>query len=309
MSARLPVLLSLPHGGLAVPPEVAARLAIDETVIYNECDLWVDELFDFAHPDLVSVVPGQTSTGVLGRVTMPIARVLIDANRPPDSLDDPDGAVKSHTSYGQAVYHTPLTRTEQEQLLARYWQPFHDTLDRMIDEYGHAVKLFLDCHNMAQVGPSAYGDAGQPRPFICLGNFGNSEGEARQDKPPLSCLPPLMRRARRLAEEFFGDLELLEPAGPRPAVAALNHPFPGGYILRHVHQRLRAVTGRDVPCIMIEVNRGLFVGNQTSTTPVRPMNPAVIGDLRRRLFAWTRALVETITAMPFSSLEDGPIPR
>ena len=47
ISDSMPVILSCPHGGLDIPPEVRNLLAIDDTVIYNECDLWVDQLFDF----------------------------------------------------------------------------------------------------------------------------------------------------------------------------------------------------------------------------------------------------------------------
>ena len=306
MSPSLPVLLSLPHGGLDVPEEVASRLAIDATTIYNECDLWVDDLFDFAHPDLTGGAQEDASgQSVLGRVTMPIARVLIDANRDLASLGHWDGAVKSRTSYGQAIYLTPLSVDEQAHLLDRYWHPFQDELEQLLVVHGQEVQLFLDCHNMAQVSPAAYTNPGAPRPFICLANLGDANGEARATDQPITCPPVLMRRARDWAEDIFGDLELLEPAGPRPAVAAINSPFAGGHIVRHAYRRLRELTGRDVPCIMIEVNRGLFVGNQSTTTPVQPMNQAAVAALRVRLYRWTQALLAEIATDQTSSATNG----
>jgi hypothetical protein len=43
--------------------------------------------------------------------------------------------------------------------------------------------------------------------------------------------------------------------------------------------------------IMIEVNRGLFVGNQSEHTPVAPPNLERIAAVRERLRAWVTAIV------------------
>lgn len=287
----LPIIQSLPHGGLSVPAELASRLAIDATTIYNECDLWVNDLFDFAHPDLADLWPADIGPGTAGRVTMPIARVLVDANRPPNSLDNPDGAIKTITSYGSPVYRQPLTSDEQRDLLQRYWQPYHQTLEQTIRHTATSIHLFLDCHNMAQLGPAAYAHPGAARPLICLANFGDTDGEPLPNGQAVTCPPTIMRRAAQIAQEFFADLSLLQPAGALPPVVALNYPFPGGYILRHYHARLQAMTERSLPAIMIEVNRGLFVGNQTTDTAIAPMNEAAVGAIRRRLYQWALALL------------------
>src|SRR5436853_7471568 len=107
----LPLILSIPHGGLAVPAEVVDKLAIDETAIYNECDLWADQLYDFQQADLAPLTPPGYTTGVLAHVAMPIARVLVDANRDPTALKQPDGPIKTQTSYGQPIYKAPLDET------------------------------------------------------------------------------------------------------------------------------------------------------------------------------------------------------
>lgn len=46
-NGQLPVILNRPHGGLAIPSEVESRLAITNVALYNDCDLCVDQLFDF----------------------------------------------------------------------------------------------------------------------------------------------------------------------------------------------------------------------------------------------------------------------
>lgn len=292
----LPLIVSLPHGGLDLPGEVQGRLAIDATTIYNECDLWVDQLFDFAHPDLAGA--HQPGLGVLAQVNCPIARVLIDTNRAPDELANPDGPVKTQTSYGQAIYRTALSQADQLMLRQRYWQPYHDQLTQAFVTQRGRVRLFLDAHNMAQLGPSAYGDPGRPRPLVCLANFGDERGEIRPTIGWTSCPPALLRAAGEIAGELFSDLALLEPTVSlpptvtptvTPPTVALNQPFHGGYILARYAQPNQAQL--NPPGIMLEINRGLFVGNQQTDTPIQPPNQERISAIRQRLYAWTLRVV------------------
>jgi len=285
----LPIILSLPHGGLVAPDAVQGQLAITATTIYNECDLWVDQLFDFAQADLGAPGYSTQGRGVLAQVSLPIARVLIDANRAPEDLANPDGPVKIQTSYGQPIYQSTLTTAQQIELRTRYWEPFHTELTSAVQQHARTAKLFLDGHNMAQLGPSAYGDPGQPRPLVCLANFGDAQGELRSSLGWTSCDPALLRRAGELAADLFADLTLLEPAGAPPPVVALNHPFHGGYILERY---TRPTPGHPtLPGIMIEINRGLFVGNQRTDTPIQPPNQERITLIRQRLYAWALRLV------------------
>lgn len=287
MPSRLPIVQSIPHAGLAVPPSVADRLAIDNVTLYNECDLWNDQIFDFAHPSL------NGDSSALAVVDMPIARVLIDANRPPDSLDNPDGAVKSHTSYGDPIYAPALSRQTQQRLLEEKWHPFHAELDRALTVHAGDVRLFLDCHNMAQHGPSAYGDPGKVRPLICIANFGDANGEAVVANGPLTASAAFVRRAAAIAGELFADMELLEPDREHPApIVSLNQPFVGGYILRHycdaAYQR---AIGSRYAGLMVEINRGLFVGDQHTRTPILHPNQPRIAAVRSRLFRWVQAIL------------------
>lgn len=291
-NAPLPVVQSIPHGGLSVPDEVAGRLAIRDVTIYNECDLWVDQLFDFDHPDLRFQRP-QGEAATLGKVTLPIARVLIDGNRPPDSLDNPDGVVKTQTSYGDPIYRDPIDRDTQVSLRDRYWQPFHDELDALLHANAGRMLLFLDCHNMAQRGPDAYLDPGKVRPSICIANFGDANGEAVGDRP-LSAPAWFAREAARIAQPLFADLPLLEPNPEPTPVVALNQPYAGGYILRQYvdesyQQRLQ--TERRYVGLMVELNRGLFVGNQRTDTPISSPNEERIAAVRLRLYRWLTAIV------------------
>lgn len=283
----LPVILSIPHGGFGVPDELAGRLAVTDTDIYNECDLWIEELFDFS---ACGPSTGRASE-VLAKVTTPIARALVDVNRPSAELDNPDGPVKSQTSYGRTTCASPLELDVKQQLVQKYWQPYHAALERALAEHGREAKLFLDCHNMAQTGPTTYGDPGAKRPLICLANLGAADGSAQSPKRPISCDPAFIRRAADIAEGVFAGIALLEPQpGPQPPLVAINRPYPGGYILiEYARQREE----RELPPgLMVEFNRGLFVGDQNAQTSVAPPNLKTIETLRQRIHEWLVRVLE-----------------
>ena len=289
----LPVIQFSPHAGLRVPEEVADKLLIDRCDIYNDADLWADLHFDFSHPDLVAHIPEGYDSGTLCTVDMDIARVLVDANRMPVLDDNPDGAVKTETSYGNPIYRQPLAPSLRQTLFERYYLGYHRRAGTAVDQHLSEAKLMLDCHNMAQVGPTAYAYAGQPRPLLCLANGGDGEGMPLSASGTTSCSPELIRYAAQVGEELFCDIQLLEdnPAANVPTVT-LNWPFRSGYILRN-YSRVGS-TDCTVPMLMIEVNRGLFIGNQRGDSVIRPPDLARIGEVRRRLYQLTARLVQYI---------------
>lgn len=296
---KLPIVQSIPHGGLGVPEEVAGNLAIDPVTIYNECDLWVEQLFDFAHPDLADLHQEAGVSGSLVVVSMPMARVLIDVNRTPDDFANPDGPIKSQTSYGDAIYRQPLSQVDQAALAETHYAPFHRAVTQAMAAHAGQVHLFLDCHSMAQVSPDAYQFAGASRPLLCLCNFGDEKGNPRLPDQPTSCSAEFIQAAARLAEPLFGDMSLLEPQpGVEVPVTALNWPFWGGYVLSRYssptfHSPPYTPAGSRPPVgLMVEVNRGLYVGNQGTRTPIQSPNQQRIREIRRRLFQWILELVE-----------------
>ncbi len=285
----LPIIQSIPHGGLATPPEVVDRLAIGPTALYNDCDLWADQLYDFA----------ASGRGALDVITTTIARGLVDVNRQPDDLDNPDGPVKSQTSYGEQIYTNPLSRAEKMMLVDHYWRPYHSQLEESLRRHaGHAL-LLLDCHNMAQHGPPTYAFAGAARPLICLANLGDAQGEAVTPDAKITCPGWMLRAAGEIAAETFGDLTLLQPvAGETPPVVALNWPFAGGILIERYGRGVDSGQGAFHPqaphAIMVEVNRGLFVGDQRADTPIAPVNLERVESIRQRLYRWIVRVVEMI---------------
>lgn len=143
---------------------------------------------------------------------------------------------------------------------------------------------------MAQTSPDAYVDAGEPRPLICLANSGNRRGAKNSSRGNISCSAEYIRHAATIAEEVFAGITLIEPQpGPQPSLVSINDPFPGGYILKE-YAKERDQRGYP-PGMMIEFNRGLYVGNQGAHTPISQPNEQRIADLRERTYIWLERLV------------------
>ena len=284
-SQPLPIIQSIPHAGFGVPIEVVRTLALSEQDIYNDCDLWADQEYDFSHVDLADA--NGPPRGALAVVATDIARALIDVNRTPDDLQNPDGMVKARSSYGVANYAPPLLRTEMLALRERYYAPYHRRMEAALAAHAGAARLLLDCHNMAQKSPDAYAHPGRARPLICLANLGDAKGERKRGGSEVTCPPELLRQAGAIAHALFADMELLEPDDP-VEIVGINRPFAGGYIIRRYTrgQRESSPVATAPMSIMIEVNRGLFVGNQTASTPVAGPNLERVAAVRRRLYQW-----------------------
>ncbi|MEJ2111094.1 MAG: N-formylglutamate amidohydrolase [Acidobacteriota bacterium] len=90
---KLPILLSIPHGGRGVPDELQNRLVIGEKEIFEDIDGHTREIYD-----LKSKVRHVIKAG--------IARTFIDPGRAPSDLPplNPDGVIKSHTCFGKTIF-------------------------------------------------------------------------------------------------------------------------------------------------------------------------------------------------------------
>ena len=165
---KYPFLISIPHGGVEVPAEVAGRIALSEKEIRWYCDPATRTLFDFG-------------SSVEATIDTPVSRMVIDLNRPPLPLPpkDPDGVIKVLTVDSRKVYlpgqlpDLPLIH----RLMMKWYFPYHQRIDELIDRY--PVRIAFDCHSMLPYGSAEQNDAGKPRPLICLGNYGDQNGRAK----------------------------------------------------------------------------------------------------------------------------------
>lgn len=271
MNPKLPIAIIIPHGGLAVPPELIGRVALTPAQIFNEADAYVDEIFDYRER-------------VQHWLNFPFARAVIDVNRPDDAALHHrlgDGAVKGQTSYGAPVFHDGQSPDMDlvNSLIATYWRPWHEKLTAVLDDT--AVKLVVDCHSMAAVGPAAYDDPDVLRPRVSSSNLGDEQGEPRENWAHISAPPQAARFFGRRLGELLADIPDLAPTGEPYAI---NQPYLGGW-------GMRIYGGVYKPWLMVELNRGLYIGRQEGDSPIVPPDRALLGQLRDRVW---QAIVEVL---------------
>ncbi len=248
----LPILISVPHGGVRQPSELAGRVSLSATELFDDSDAFTGDIYDLGE-EVARVVRAD------------IARVFVDLNRAPDDRPpaNPDGVVKSTTCYRRPVYLDGAEPDDElvATLLRRYHAPYHERLRHAAAD--PTVRLALDCHSMAAAAPPVAPDPGRPRPLFCLSN---AEG--------LTCPTVLLEDvARAIADAFgcgLGDVKL-------------NDPFKGGYIIR-AHGR------GELPWIQVEMNRSLYLDPRWFDRGSLHVEPDRLAELRSRFLVALRNL-------------------
>lgn len=197
MKKPLPLLISVPHAGLDLPPAIAPFCLLTPDQIREESDGGARTIYGFADQ-------------VRGYLSTETARIIVDLNRSPRDRR-PHGVIKQRTFHDAPVYRQTVPDRLVKQLLKDHYYPYHRRLRSMIASGGFL--LGVDCHTMAGIGPALAPDPGQKRPWVCLSN-------GHGGTCPTAWFEGL---ARALESCFDGNV-------------ALNQPYAGGYITCHYGQ-------------------------------------------------------------------------
>ena len=261
---RLPLLVSVPHGGLQVPSFLRSQLAINRNQILVDGDTWSQGIFNY--PSEVEAF-----------ISAPLARAVLDLNRAPDDLPplNSDGVVKTHTVEGDQVWQRAegLAQGEVERLLKDYYTPYHQKLTAL--SRLSTVKAALDCHTMLPRAPSNALNPGSLRPLVCLSNLGSSAGGKRGDR--LSATPNLLKELGGAIVDRFKEAGIIGAEHRGAKILAFNDPFRGGYITSS-QARLSKL-----PWIQVELNRSLYLFSPPQGEEPDPVTGAKIEALRRAL--------------------------
>ena len=160
----LPLLISVPHAGVRVPPEVMDDCILSERHIIEDGDEGAREIFDVGEQ-------------VRAFVTTEVARAVVDVNRA-EGDRRADGVIKTHTCWNVPVYRRTPSEATIERLLERYYRPYHARLRELT---AAGVHLGIDCHTMAAFGPPIGPGAGRERPRMCLSNADGTCSRAWMD--------------------------------------------------------------------------------------------------------------------------------
>ncbi len=198
----LPLVVSVPHDGRRVPPDIEARMTA-EALALPDTDWHVAELYAFCRELGANWLAAEYS------------RYVVDLNRSPS--DEPlypgqisTGLCPTETFGGDAIYAdaAAVSAAARDERVERYWRPYHDRLKSCLDglKARHGYALLWDAHSIPSRVPRLF-DGELPAL-----NLGTDDGR--------SC-PAAIEAA--VAEVALGSRYS----------SVLNGRFRGGYITRH----------------------------------------------------------------------------
>ena len=242
-----PLLVSFPHAGTEIPPEIAARMTPEALQLAD---------VDWHLPQLYAFVRAMGASTIAAR----FARHVIDLNRPPEDTSlypgqDVTGLLPLDTFRKQPLYlpgQAPDAAEAQERR-ARYWQPYHDALGAELERLRaqHGSVVLWDAHSIASRMPRFFEGK---LPDL---NLGTADGRA--------CAPAL----QAAAEAAMGAQSAYTHVS--------NGRFKGGHITRHYGQ-----PERGIHALQLEMCQCTYM-DETAPFAYRPDLAAQVQPLLQRM--------------------------
>jgi N-formylglutamate deformylase len=242
-----PLLVSFPHAGTEIPPELAERMT-PEALQRADVDWHLPILYAFARE--------MGATTIAAR----FARHVIDLNRPPEDTSlypgqDVTGLLPLDTFRKQPLYRDGAAPDAAEAQRRRgvYWQPYHDALRAELDRLRglHGSVVLWDAHSIASVMPRFF-DGKLPDL-----NLGTADGRA---------CDPAMQSAVEGAMQAQSQFTHVS-----------NGRFKGGHITRHY-----GAPGTGVHALQLEMCQSTYM-DETAPFAWRPELAAKVQPLLKRM--------------------------
>lgn len=197
----IPLLVSFPHSGTYLPPDIAARMT-PAALAVPDTDWHVPLLYKFLDAMGAS------------RIEATHSRYVTDLNRPPDDQElyagqKKTGLVPVESFAGLALYRDGQAPSPEEIIARRkFWQPYHDALAQELSRLKaiHGSVVLWDAHSIESVLPNLFEGR---LPDLNLGTF---DGK--------SCDSDIVEAVFATAKQSSFN-------------TVLNDRFKGGYITRH----------------------------------------------------------------------------
>ena len=227
-----PIVLHIPHASTDIPPEVRPSFLTTEAQLERELLLMTDH-----YTDELFLIPPAVATSVL----YPVSRLVCDPERFLDDSEEPVAPRGMGVNYtirhdGETCLRAPPSLSEREELLDLYYRPHHRALEEAVTASlaGRGRCLVIDCHSFPGT-PLGYEPDKDVRPDICIGT------------DPFHT-PARLRNAAVSAFETAG------------LSVFVDRPFAGALVPASRFQNERRVTA-----IMIEINRSLYMHEETAS--------------------------------------------
>ena len=226
-----PVILHIPHSSRRIPTEIRDQFLLSKDDLELELNLmtdhYTDEIFKCDGIDGIS------------SVVYPVSRLVVDPER--FIYNDLEimsgvgmGVIYEKTSSGEPL-RMKLSDGERSSLIDTYYHPHHtrttDAVSKAVSATGKC--LIIDCHSFPE-RPLPYElDQDSDRPDFCIGTD--------EFHTPQKVLDKMVENFSSLGYKV-----------------AINRPFSGSYVPMVYYQK-----NKNVMSIMIEVNRDLYIDEQT----------------------------------------------
>ena len=245
-SGELPLLISVPHDGRAIPEDMQARVT-DIGRSIPDTDWHVTELYEFAADMGANILAANYS------------RYVVDLNRAADDAALYPGQVATglcplQTFAGEPIYRSGgVDESEKAHRIEQYWHPYHaqlrDTLDVLRAKHGFA--LLWDAHSIPSVVPRLFDGE---LPELNLGS--NSGGSCEQS-----------------IEDAVGAI-----ATASGHSTAINGRFTGGYITRYYGD-----PENGIHALQLEIAQRAYMNEQTTAFDLA--KAAVLRDTLRKMLS------------------------
>lgn len=222
-----PLLVSMPHAGVHIPPELAADMT-EEALRLPDTDWHLEQLYNFLNELGASVLIATHS------------RYVVDVNRPMDNANlypgqDTTGLCPIDTFSKAPAYQSGKIPGDAEicMRLEHYWKPYHTMLSEELQRIRHAygIAMLWDAHSICSAVPRFF--EGRLPDF----NIGTACGA--------SCGTGLGEQLLAVANSAQGYS------------AALNGRFKGGYITRHYGQ-----PADNIHAVQLELSQATYMQEQ-----------------------------------------------
>ena len=256
-TGALPLLISVPHDGRLLPPEIEAMMSAAGRSI-PDTDWHVTKLYEFAKEIGASIIAANYS------------RYVIDLNRPADDAALYEGQIATglcplETFSGEKIY-SGKAPVDTEPRIHSYWRPYHDKIESTLAglRTTHGYALLWDAHSITSRVPALF-DGELP-----VLNIGTWDG--------------------RSCDADIADA-VVAVATRSPHDAVFNARFKGGYITRRYGQ-----PDKNVHAIQLEVAQRAYMDEATTAFDAEKASQ-LRDSLRGMLDAFTKTAADNAVIM------------